>query len=102
MKTTITKKSLRQSIDLISELKLDDSDLHNIFSNFRSLLDKPAINEKIKNISEITDDTLDMKEVMKLIIEKLSIEELNLMMGELIKDEGLVDYIQDLFLEKLL
>jgi len=101
MKEIITKKSLMQTIDLISELDLNENDFNNIFQKFKTILNKPEIEQKLKETQSIQNSD-DIKEIMTKIIQNLSINELNLIMGDLIQNEKLIDYIQDLFLEKLL
>ena len=101
MKEKITKKSLVQSIDLISELDLNENDLNNLYSKFKKILDKPEIETKLGLIKEL-EGNQDLKSIMNLVVDTLSLDELNLIMEDLIKDEDLIDYVQDLFLEKLL
>lgn len=104
MKDIIEKKNLNQSIELISELNLDEEDFDKIFENFNEIMSNPDINKIIKKIlgfSELEEEN-DLIPLMKKLSDKLSINELNLLLGKVIKNEGFVNFIQDLFLEKLL
>ena len=104
MNDIIEKKNLNQSIELISELNLDEEDFDKIFINFKKILDNPDINKLIKKVlgfSELEGEN-DLIPLMKKLTDKLSINELNFLLGKIIKNEEFVDFIQDLFLEKLL
>jgi len=104
MTDIIEKKNLSQSIELISELNLDEEDFDKIFENFKKILNNPDINKLIKKIlgfRELKEEN-DLIPLMKKLTDKLSINELNFLLGKVIKNEDFVDFIQDLFLEKLL
>lgn len=104
MKDIIEKKNLNQSIELISELNLEQEDFDKIFDNFKEILNNPDINKILKKIlgfSDLEEET-DLIPLMKKLTDKLSINELNFLLGKVIKNEEFVDFIQDLFLEKLL
>lgn len=104
MKDIIEKKNLTQSIELISELNLEQEDFDKIFDNFKGILNNPDINKILKKIlgfSDLEEET-DLIPLMKKLTDKLSINELNFLLGKVIKNEEFVDFIQDLFLEKLL
>ena len=104
MNTLITKKTLNQSIDFFSELDLDNKDFETIYEKFRFLLENDEMQEiflKISKIQKIETES-DLKAIMKELIRNLDLDDLNALLTKIIKNEPLIDYIQDLFLEKLL
>ena len=104
MDTLITKKTLNQSIDFFSELDLDNKDFETIYEKFRFLLENDEMQEiflKISKIQKIETES-DLKAIMKELIRNLDLADLNALLTKVIKNEPLIDYIQDLFLEKLL
>ena len=104
MNTLITKKTLNQSIDFFSELDLDNKDFDTIYEKFRFLLENDEMQKiflKISKIQKIETES-DLKTIMKELIRNLDLAELNALLTKIIKNEPLINYIQDLFLEKLL
>ncbi|MHA1489825.1 MAG: hypothetical protein ACTSRI_09225 [Promethearchaeota archaeon] len=100
----ITKKNLNQSIEFFSELELNNEDFKTIYDKLKLFLENSETREilkKISGIQELTPNT-DLKNIMKKLIEKLSLNDLNLMLKLIINNDKFVDFIQDLFLEKLL
>ena len=104
MNTLITKKTLNQSIDFFSELDLDNKDFETIYEKFRFLLENDEMQEIFLKISKIQkiETEIDLKAIMKELIRNLDLDDLNALLTKIIKNEPLIDYIQDLFLEKLL
>jgi len=104
MKEIITKDSLNQSIELISELNLNDDDYEKIFEKFKLMLNNSEMKEAIKKISGIREieKENDLKTIMKTLINKIRLSDLNQLLGNIVKNEDLIDFIQDLFLEKLI
>ncbi len=103
MKDIITKDSINQSIELISELNLNEEDYEKIYENFKLILKNPEIKKIFGTISEISeiDNDSDLNLLMKKLSNHLSLNDLNFLLEKIIKNEELVDFIQDLFLEKL-
>jgi len=103
MKDIITKDSINQSIELISELNLTEEDYEKIFENFKLILKNPEVKKIFGTISEISeiDNDSDLNLLMKKLSNHLSLNDLNFLLEKIIKNEELVDFIQDLFLEKL-
>ena len=104
MNSLITKKTLNQSIDFFSELDLNNNDFETIYEKFRFLLENNEMQEiflKISNMQKAKTEN-NLKEIMKELIKTLDLEDLNALLTKIIKNEPLIDYIQDLFLEKLL
>ena len=104
MKEIITKDSLNQSIELISELNLNDDDYEKIFENFKLMLNNSEMKEAIKKISGIREmeKENDLKTIMKTLTDKIRLSDLNQLLGNIVNNEDLIDFIQDLFLEKLI
>jgi len=104
MKEIITKDSLNQSIELISELNLNDDDYEKIFEKFKLMLNNSEMKEAIKKFSGIREieKENDLKKIMKTLTNKIRLSDLNQLLGNIVKNEDLIDFIQDLFLEKLI
>jgi len=104
MKENITKNSLNQSIELISELNLNEEDYEKIFDKFKLILENREIKETIENVSNIPGlrNENDLKAIMKKLSSDLDLSDLNKLLKDIIKNEELIDFIQDLFLEKLI
>jgi hypothetical protein len=104
MNEDITKKNLDQSIELISEFNFDEEDYEIIFEKLQIFLKNPENYELFKKISEIKEleNEGDLKAIMKKLLKKIKLNELNKLLKDIIENEEFVDFIQDLFLEKLL
>lgn len=104
MNEDITEKNLEQSIELISEINFDEKDYEDIFKKFQVFLEDSENNKLFKKISEIKEleTEEDLKVIMKKLTKNISIFELNKFLKSIIRDEEFVDFIQDLFLEKLI
>ncbi len=104
MNEDITKKNLDQSIELISEFNFDEEDYEIIFEKLQIFLKNPENYELFKKISEIKEleNEGDLKAIMKKLLKKIKLNELNKLLKDIIGNEEFVDFIQDLFLEKLL
>jgi len=104
MNEDITKKNLEQSIELISELSFKEEDYDNIFEKFKCYLKNSKNKELFKKILEIKglENERGLANIMRKLSTNLSIDELNTLLKEIIKNDEFVDFIQDLFLEKLI
>ena len=104
MNEDITKKNLDQSIELISEFNFDEEDYEIIFEKLQIFLKNPENYELFKKISEIKEleNEGDLKAIMKKLLKEIKLNELNKLLKDIIENEEFVDFIQDLFLEKLL
>lgn len=99
----LKKDSLNQSIEIISDVNFEEEDFEKIFEKFKFILDNSDVKniiERILDLSELENEN-DLKQIMKKLSKTLSLQELNLMLEKVIKNEQFVDFIQDLFLEKL-
>lgn len=100
----IKKKTLEKALDFISNIDFDDSEQLMIFNkvkNIISSLKDPEISKKIDELNELSSD-LPFKELLIQILEKLNIEQLNSIFKLLINNEELIDYLQDILLEKII
>ena len=57
--------------------------------------------KKISEIKELENEG-DLKAIMKKLLKEIKLNELNKLLKDIIENEEFVDFIQDLFLEKLL
>ncbi len=100
----LKKKTLEKALDFISNIDFDDSEQLMIFNkvkNIISSLKDPEISKKIEELNELSSD-LPFKELLIQILEKLNIEQLNSIFKLLINNEELIDYLQDILLEKII
>lgn len=100
----LKKKTLEKALDFISNIDFDDSEQLMIFNrvkNIISSLKDPEISKKIEELNELSSD-LPFKELFIQILEKLNIEQLNSIFKLLINNEELIDYLQDILLEKII
>lgn len=104
MNEDITKKNLDQSIELISEFNFDEEDYEIIFEKLQIFLKNPKNYELFKKISEIKEleNEGDLNAIMKKLSKEIKLNDLNKFLKDIIENEEFVDFIQDLFLEKLL
>ena len=99
----ITKDSLDKSIEFISEIDFNEEDYEKIFEKFKPIFKNLKIKEKLENITGVDkiDEQFSIKTLMKIIMESMSLNDLNLLTKKIVKNEDLTDFIEDLFLEKL-
>ena len=104
MRDFLKKNQIISVVDLISYLRLTNLDINVIFEKFKSIIDNPEVNEFIEYINQLEDikDEYDLETIIKYISENVNLDRLNLILVYILKDEYFVDFIQDLFLEKLL
>ena len=100
MKDIITKESLNQTIELISALNLSEEDYEKLFEKFKSVLNYSKI-KKILKIQEIKEED-NIEAIMSQLTRTVKLSDLNKFLKELLKSEELIDFVQDLFLEKLM
>lgn len=103
--TNITKNNLNKAMEFISELNFDDDDYEKIFNKFKLILQNPEtieIFKKISKIQDITKETADLNLIVKNLSDSVNLDDLNSVLSKLTKNEELINFIQDLFLEKLL
>ena len=103
MRDILTKKALNQSLDIISELNLDEEDCENIFAKFDNVLNAPEIKAKLQKVLENKNSIkeMDINSLMTFLVSNLQFDDLKLLLENVIKNESLVDFIQDLFIEKI-
>ncbi len=100
----LKKKTLEKAIDFISNINFDDSEQLKIFNKVKKIilnLRDPEISKKIEELNELSSD-LPFIELFKQILEKLTIEQLNSIFKQFINNEDLIDYLQDMLLEKII
>ncbi len=101
---TLSKDAINKSIDMISDIKLSEDDYNNIFEQFKEILNNNEVDKIMEIISKISRDkeSIDLKTIMKNLATNIPLNDLNLLLNKVIKNEKFIDYIQDLFLEKLM
>lgn len=104
MDDIVTKNSLERTIGFISELELNEGDYENVFNKFKPILKNQAIKNKLDILEEIEDgdSPIDLETMTKIILDKISIQDLKFILEKIIKNEDLTNFIQDLILEKLI
>lgn len=100
----LKKNTLEKAIDFISNINFDDSEQLKIFNKVKKIilnLKDPEISKKIEELNQLSSD-LPFIELFKQILEKLTIEQLNSIFKQFINNEELIDYLQDVLLEKII
>ena len=101
----ITKENLDKAIEFFSELNLNNKDYEKIFNKFKLIfesLETKNVLENISNIQEIGKETDNFALIVKKLSESANLGDLNSVLSKLMKNEELINFIQDLFLERLL
>ena len=91
-------------MDLISSLELDDKDIDEVYKKFEAILNDESAKKILEKVSKGkgSENFKDVREMMQGVIGLIDPEDLNVLLEKVIKNEELVDFIQDLFLEKLI
>lgn len=103
----IEKENLIKSLEFFRDIKLKNEDIALIYKKFEKILKDPSIREllldKIQFMSKTNENNEEnIRALMELLISKLDLEDLNVLLNKIIKDESLSDFLQDFFLEKLI
>ncbi len=101
----IDKENLNKSIKFFDEIDLNNEDISLIFKKFEKKLKDPKIRALINKQMTFLENLRDnesLKDIMRDLIKKSQIKDLNLLLEYLIKDEKLTNWLQDFFLEKLI
>lgn len=101
---SLQKKTLEKAVKFISDLKLDEEEQTTIFNKIKDkILDLNDI-EILKIIDDLDDISSDtpFNALFDLILKKLDIKQMNTILSLFLSDEELVDYLQDLLLEKII
>ncbi|MHA1438531.1 MAG: hypothetical protein ACTSPD_13230 [Promethearchaeota archaeon] len=104
MKKILTKDSIDHSIKLISELNLNDKDFEEIFKRFNVIFNDFNTKNILQKLNESKNFKCEdgLKTIMEKIKNNLTESEMHILLEKVIKNEELIDFIQDLFLEKLI
>ncbi|TFF87784.1 MAG: hypothetical protein EU548_09790 [Promethearchaeota archaeon] len=104
MKESISRNLLDQSIELTSDLNLNEKDYEKIFEKFKLILENGDVKNLIENVSNKDEfkNEDDLKMMMKELSNAINLADLNKLLNNIIKNEELIDFIQDLILEKLI
>ena len=104
MSNIITKKTLDQSLTFFKELNFEESDYEKIMEKFKKFFEDPGNKKILKDflLTKNLTPSETLLNIMKKIIENNNITYFNLLLQKLLKNDKLIDEIQDIFLEKLL
>ena len=104
MKEMITQQNLNKSIELISDFTFNDNEYEKIFEKLEKNFDNFKIQQLIENISKIQglENEKDLKLIMEEIRDKITLEDLNNYLNTILTNQELVDFIQDLLIDKLI
>ncbi|TFF85302.1 MAG: hypothetical protein EU518_01420 [Promethearchaeota archaeon] len=100
----IRKEDINRSLEFFKNLELESNEINLIFEKFKKILRDKEISSLIKNndsIKDIEEDD-DIKDTLNKILPNLKLRDLNIILNKIIEDESLTNFIQDLFLERLL
>ncbi len=101
---SLEKKTLEKALKFISDIELDESEQKIIFNKVKdkiSALRDTDLLRKIEDLSLLPAD-LSFNKLFSLILEKIDINQLNKILKIFLNDEDLINYLQDLLLEKLI
>lgn len=104
MKDIITKKNLDKAIELISEFTFDDEEYDLIFKKIIENLDDlqvKQLTQKLSNFKEIEEEE-NLKKILEIISKNMPKEDLENFLEKILTKQDIVDFIQDLFIEKLI
>ncbi|MFO7796009.1 MAG: hypothetical protein ACQERB_11000 [Promethearchaeati archaeon] len=100
----IRKEDINRSLEFFENLELESNEINLIFEKFKKILRDKEISSLIKkndSIKDIEEDD-DIKDILNKILPNLKLRDLNIILNKIIEDESLTNFIQDLFLERLL
>jgi hypothetical protein len=100
----LKKEDISRSVEFFNNLDLKPKEIDIIFDKFREILTDREIKRLLKDqkcMKEIEEED-GIQEILKKLIPYLDLKDLNYLLQKLIKDESLTEYIQDMFLEKIL
>ena len=82
---------------------LDEKDFKEVFEKFKIVLDNSEACEVLKKVLEIEEcnNENDLKQILKKLLKILTLSEIDLFLEKVAKNEKLVEFIQDYWLEKL-
>ncbi|MFO8019347.1 MAG: hypothetical protein R6U96_11980 [Promethearchaeia archaeon] len=99
----INKENLKKSINLMSDIDFDDYEFENLYKKFEDLLGENQIKEIFEQIElDPSFNSSSLSEILKYLEKNMDIEELERLKKLIIDNENLVNFIQDLFLDKLI
>ncbi|TFF98832.1 MAG: hypothetical protein EU547_00025 [Promethearchaeota archaeon] len=101
----IEKENLIKSLDFFDDIELGNDEIALIYERFENILNDPKVERLLLEKASVLknqNEKEDVKVIMKKLITKLDIDDLNILLNKIIKDEPLSDFLQDFFLEKLI
>lgn len=100
----ITKENLNRALEYFFDLNFTDGEYNKMFNKLKPILKCSKTTEISKKTSKaaVITDKMDFKSIVKNLSEKLNSDDLSPILNKLIKNEELVNFIQDLILEKML
>ncbi|TFG23992.1 MAG: hypothetical protein EU529_05690 [Promethearchaeota archaeon] len=99
LKRNINNFYLKESMELVSELNLNNRDHKRIFKKFKKIFENSELMEKLHIInSKIAfNEKSEFKEIMLEIVTKIDIDELIPFLEYIFRKDDLIYFIQDLF-----
>lgn len=97
------KDNIKKSMNLISDVNFTDEEYNKIYEKFKLFLG----NKQVNDISKILDnqsvsDSATLSQILKDLKKSLDMETLEELTQIIINNEDLVNFIQDIFLDKLI
>ena len=104
MKELITQQNLDKSIELISEFTFNDNEYEKIFEKLEKNFDNIMVQKLIENTSNIEglENEKDLKSIMEKIRDMINLEDMNTYLDAILTNQELIDFIQDLLIDKLI
>ncbi|MHA1339979.1 MAG: hypothetical protein ACTSRZ_07295 [Promethearchaeota archaeon] len=100
-------KELNKAFNLIEDINLSEEEIDEINKKFLRVLrdfDREVYNNLIKTIKKesISKEEIDIKEIFNLITKNLDEKTLEELIKAMTEDEDLVEYLQELLIDKII
>ncbi|MFW6311117.1 MAG: hypothetical protein ACOC1K_02655 [Nanoarchaeota archaeon] len=99
----INKENLKKSINLISDIDFTDEEYEKLYEKFENTLEDNEINQIFEriNVDQLC-STSSLTEILKRLKKEIDIDTMEKLKKLLVNNEDLINFIQDLFLDKLI
>lgn len=96
----VFKRHFEQAFYLLNEFNLNDKELEDLFNKFKFIMEISQIREKLNSLNYFYDNSGD--NFLTNIWDKLDLDDINLILKHIKKNEDLIISIKNLFLDRLI
>jgi len=97
----VFKRHIVQAFYLLNEINLNDKEIEDLFNKFEFIIDIVEVREKIISLNYVFDNS-DGDNFITNIWDKLDLDDINLILRHINKNEDLMISIKNLFLDRLI